>query len=196
MNDTVIFDDIIVVSGLPRSGTSLVMQMLSAGGIPTYNDNSRVRDKNNPCGYFEHKSVKKLETDSSWLFKVKGQAVKIISHLIKHLPETYKYKVIFVQRNLDEVLVSQNKMLQAGGFERGNLTNTELLLYYKNHLQQITNWLNTQKNISLLYLDYSQIIINPVLAVGEMINFLKLDLNSQKMKSVIDPTLYRSKKIG
>ena len=108
---------VIVISGLPRSGTSMMMQMLYAAGLPVITDQLRTADEDNPKGYFEIERIKGLyqENDKSWLVDYKGKAVKIISFLLLHLPAKINYKVIFMERDLDEILASQKKMLQNRG---------------------------------------------------------------------------------
>ena len=102
---------VVVVSGLPRSGTSLMMQMLEAGGVPILTDGERACDADNPKGYYEYEPVKALQNgDSDWLDKAEGKAVKVISFLLRHLPQKHRYRVVFMNRNLDEVLASQEKM--------------------------------------------------------------------------------------
>ena len=102
---------IIIVSGLPRSGTSMMMQMLEAGGFPVFTDEKRKADNSNPKGYYEVEEIKKLATDKSILEKAEGKAVKVITHLLKFLPANFKYKVIYMQRDLTETIISQQKML-------------------------------------------------------------------------------------
>ena len=108
---------IVVVSGLPRSGTSMAMKMIAAGGLPVVTDGLRHADASNPNGYYEFEHVKNLDKagDLSWLAEARGKAVKIISFLITYLPEAYDYRVVFMQRDLSEVIASQNRMLDARG---------------------------------------------------------------------------------
>ena len=107
--------EIIVVSGLPRSGTSLMMQMLAAGGVEVVTDHVRTADTDNPRGYYEFELVKKIKQDASWLPEARGKAVKMVSQLLYDLPAGEKYRIIFLERDLDEVLVSQEKMLERLG---------------------------------------------------------------------------------
>src|ERR1700741_4498489 len=106
-------EPIVVVSGLPRSGTSMMMRMLEAGGLPIVSDGERAADIDNPKGYFELERIKNLEheTDKSYLSAARGKAVKVISFLIKELPDENDYRVVFMRRDLDEVLTSQQKMI-------------------------------------------------------------------------------------
>ncbi len=127
-------DPIIVVSGLPRSGTSLMMQMLDKGGIPIFSDNTRAADESNPKGYYEHEAVKRLARDKKWLPQATGKAVKIISHLLPHLPAKYNYKVICMLRDLSEVVRSQHKMLVLSGKHKEGLYPGRLEMVFKNSL--------------------------------------------------------------
>ena len=112
-------DPIVVVSGLPRSGTSMMMQMLEAGGMEVMTDGLRAADEDNLKGYFEYETVKALHTDRNWLPEARGKAVKIISELLKYLPETQTYRIIFLRRALEEVLASQDRMLVRRGVQPG-----------------------------------------------------------------------------
>src|ERR671934_2987374 len=110
---------IVIVSGLPRSGTSLMMQMLHAGGMPLLIDEQRPPDTDNPNGYWEYEPVKRLQQDNSWMHKAEGKAVKVVSALLQYLPPQHIYKIIFMQRPMQEVLASQAVMLERRGGEGG-----------------------------------------------------------------------------
>ena len=105
-------EPVVVVSGLPRSGTSMIMQLLESGGVPILTDGQREADEDNPRGYYELDVVKHLKTEKQWVASAGGMAVKVIAQLLVHLPPQFKYKIVFVQRELDEILASQEKMLQ------------------------------------------------------------------------------------
>src|SRR5262245_15575927 len=107
--------EIIVVSGLPRSGTSLMMQMLDNGGIEVVTDNVRAADTDNPRGYYELEKVKRVKQDASWLPQARGKAFKMVSQLLYDLPASERYLVVFMERDFDEMLLSQEKMLQRLG---------------------------------------------------------------------------------
>src|SRR5262249_33021607 len=134
---------IVVVSGLPRSGTSMAMKMLDAGGVPTLTDGIRAADDSNPKGYFELERVKELDKngDSAWLAGARGKAVKIISFLLTYVPESYDYQVIFMDRDIDEVLASQNKMLAARGEAAGTAPDAQIRQAYQGHLTKVDRFL-------------------------------------------------------
>ena len=137
---------IVVVSGLPRSGTSMVMGMLEAGGLEIVSDGVRVADQSNPRGYYEDERVKTLDkdTDKSWLADARGKAIKIISFLLKDLPDSNRYRVIFILRDMDEVLTSQRKMLQALGQESASAADGRIAVGYRTHLNAVNDLLSSR----------------------------------------------------
>ena len=106
---------IVVVCGLPRSGTSLMMQMLNSGGVDIYQDNLRTPDENNPNGFFEHENVKALMKGNNWFKEAKGKAIKVVSPLFRFLSPSFTYKVIIMKRDIVEIVNSQHKMLVRAG---------------------------------------------------------------------------------
>jgi predicted AlkP superfamily phosphohydrolase/phosphomutase/tetratricopeptide (TPR) repeat protein len=190
------FDNpVIVVSGLPRSGTSLMMQMLEAGGVPIFSDNVRKPDENNPRGYYEHEAVKSMAKNKKWLSQTPGKAVKIVSHLLVHLPAKYNYKVIFMLRDLPEIVTSQHRMLVRKGKHREDVYPGRLEIVYKNHLRKASEWLKANHNAAVLYINHQDAINNPVDTAEKVKQFLGIDLDIVKMASVIDKKLYREKKV-
>ena len=103
----------------------MMMKMLEAGGVKLLEDNKRCADEDNPKGYFEYEKVKNLQKDSTWLSIARGKAIKIISMLLYHLPPVYRYRIIFMQRAMDEVLASQKRMLA----RRSNMSKAALHLF-------------------------------------------------------------------
>jgi predicted AlkP superfamily phosphohydrolase/phosphomutase/tetratricopeptide (TPR) repeat protein len=178
-----------IVSGLPRSGTSMMMQMLKAGGMEILTDEKRQNDDNNPKGYLEYEDVKKLAKDQSWLGLAEGKTVKVISHFLHFLPDTYNYKIIFMQRELVEVLVSQQKMLgrDTKNFPAG-LSDT-----FRKQLTKVESWLAGQPNMEVLYVNYKDAIDQPEEHAENINAFLGLDLDIEKMSKAIDHQLYRNK---
>ena len=187
-------DAIIIVSGLPRSGTSMLMAMLEAGGVPLLTDGERVADDDNPKGYFEFERVKKLqEGDVSWLPEAQGKAVKIISYLLFKLPDTHQYQVIFIHRKLDEILSSQKKMLLNRGEDPNKVNDAELKTVLSNHLTQIEEWFGNQPNIRSLEVDYNRILEDSEADIQRIVEFLDFALDPEGVKRVIDHKLYRQR---
>ena len=186
-------DPIIVVSGLPRSGTSMMMQMLEAGGIDVFTDNERAADENNPKGYYEHEAVKRLANDKKWLPKAKNKVVKIISHLLVHLPEKYNYKIVFMERDINEVIQSQHKMLVKLGKAKANTYPAGLNMTFKENVEKIKIWAKKHHNVDILTINHKDIINNPTAEAGKIKTFLNLDLDIEKMNSVVDKSLHRTK---
>jgi len=182
-------DILVVVSGIPRSGTSLLMQMLRAGGVKILSDHKREADRSNPKGYLELEAVKKLAKDNSCLKGEKGKAVKVISHLLQYLPEGQQYKVIFMNRHINEIIKSQQKML--GQIEKKYPK--ALMRAFDKEAKSIKEWAHAQPNIEILELDYGDIIDNASKQVDKIIDYLNAPLKKQKMIDVVDPSLYRSK---
>ena len=184
---------IIIVSGLPRSGTSMMMKMLEAGGMRILKDEIRKADDDNPAGYYEFEKVKKLKKDPSWLENAKGKAVKIISSLLEHLPERYIYKIIFIHRNMEEILDSQRQMLIRRGEATNEVSDEKVGKMFLKHLKKIEERLNKQSNMDVLTVHYNEILKEPA-KHGEIINrFLGNTLNTKNMTDVIDQTLYRQR---
>ena len=182
---------IIVVSGLPRSGTSLMMQILQKAGIPLLTDEKRRADVNNPRGYFEYQPVKKLKEDNSWLHRARGKALKIVSPLLVYLPDAFHYQIIFMQRSLDEIIASQNKMLNSRAIPP--TPSQRLRNYLANHLLQINTYLSNKKNISVLKIDFKTLIDQPETELAKLSEFLGHPFNHETIKSVIQRDLYRTR---
>lgn len=176
-----------VVSGLPRSGTSMMMQVLSASGIEILSDETRGPDNHNIKGYYELERVMQLpKQDTTWLYDAQGKAIKVISHLLKHLPLGYEYRVIFMCRNLDEVIASQKQMLIGLGREKEV---AQLENHYQQHLEAIKSWIEAQEHLKVNYLNYSDFVAYPEENVKTVSDFLGLKLPVNKMVEVVDPRL-------
>ena len=184
---------ITIVSGLPRSGTSMMMQMLAAGGIEPVIDGVRHPDEDNPKGYFELEQVKKTKIDKSWLDVADGKSVKVISQLLFDLPLDKHYKVLFMRRNLSEILASQSRMITRRGTKGASLSSEKLGEIYAKHLNHIAKWLSEQKTFEVLYIDYHDVINDAISLVKQVCEFLEDRLDEQAMVAAVDPTLYRQK---
>ena len=188
-------DTIVVVSGLPRSGTSMMMQMLEAGGMEVLTDGLRAADEDNLKGYFEYETVKALDTDRSWLPEARGKAVKIISELLKYLPETQTYRIIFLRRALEEVLASQDRMLVRRGVQPGGpAENAEIARVFRKHLQQTEAWLSGRPGFRTLYVHHRQILADPVREAARVNAFLDNRLDEAAMAASVDTSLYRQRR--
>lgn len=186
---------VIVVSGLPRSGTSMMMKMLEAGGLPILTDNLREADANNPKGYYEFERVKQMKDgDLAWLPEAVGKVVKIVTGLITYLPSEYRYKVIFMRRDLNEILSSQKKMLGRLGREDDNIPDDKMAKVYEEHLKQVRGWLVRQPNIEVLYVNYNTMIADPTESLQKINEFLGGGMDVQVMAGVVDKELYRERK--
>ena len=184
---------IVVVSGLPRSGTSMMMKMLAEGGLQTVTDSIRSADDDNPNGYFEFERVKQMTAgDRAWLDEAGGKVVKVISALLEHLPGGYTYKVIFMERALKEVLASQKKMLDHRG-EQNKVTDAEMEEQYRAHLAAVKPWLARQPHLEVLYVDYNKMMSEPGPLCKRLVEFLALPLNEEKMLAVPNARLYRNR---
>jgi len=186
---------ITVVSGLPRSGTSMMMSALKKGGMPVLVDNIRKADQNNPKGYLELERVKKLpKGDYDWLAIAQGKAVKIISALLTYLPECYQYKVIFLERDMDEILSSQQRMLErTNKIDEDNQSDEMLRQSYQEHIKEISTWLEDQDWLQTLYVSYNEILRQPDIEFQKIAVFLDQLVDPQMMAQVVDPELYREK---
>lgn len=187
--------EIVVVSGLPRSGTSMMMKMLEAGGIPPLTDKIRTADKDNPKGYYEFERVKKMDKgDTEWLPQAEGKVVKVISALLAHLPDGYHYKIIFMQRHMPEILASQRKMLVHRGEDAENMDDERMAELFAKHLRAVEQQMAQQENVDVLYVHYSDALQDPQTAAERVVEFLGKDLDVERMVSVVDPNLYRNRR--
>lgn len=189
-------ETITIVSGLPRSGTSMMMKMLEAGGLDLLVDGIREADEDNPKGYYELEKVKELDKEGKgkdWLEDARGKVVKIISQLLKDLPSKYTYKVVFIRRHMPEILASQKKMLERRGEPTDRISDEELSKLFEKHLIQVEGWLKNQPNFDVLYVHYNEILKTPQKYIDQINTFLGGALDTQGMASVIDKSLHRQK---
>ncbi|MCY4659263.1 MAG: sulfotransferase family protein [Acidobacteria bacterium] len=186
---------IVVVSGLPRSGTSMLMRMLSAGGLDLVIDGLRTADDDNPNGYFELERVKDLDKpgDASWLAEARGKGVKVISALLPHLPADYDYKVVFVRRNLPEVLASQRKMLERRGEAADAVNDDDMTAHFTAHLRRIEAQLAARPHCDVLYVEHRRAVTEPAAVAEEVGAFVGGDLDVAAMAGAVDAKLYRNR---
>lgn len=187
-------NEIIIVSGLPRSGTSMMMKMLEASGMTPLTDNVREADEDNPKGYYEFERAKKLrEGDFAWLPDAQGKVVKVISALLPHLPPTYNYRIIFMRRAIPEILASQRKMLVNRGEDPDKVSEGELAALFQKHLLKVNDWIVSQPNVERIDIHYGQLIEDPLPQIDQLNQFMGETMSVDKMAGVIDPNLYRQR---
>ena len=186
---------IIVVSGLPRSGTSMMMSALKAGGMPLLVDGIREADGNNPRGYYEYEPVKKLPKGSvDWIKSAKGKAVKIISALIEYLPSNNHYKVIFMERDIEEILASQQRMLaRRGVVEEKPASDEDMQKSYQAHLKQVKSYFVENDWLDVIYVSYNKVLKDPDGEFQRVAKFLENVVDPSAMSRVVDPDLYRER---
>ncbi|MCD8528545.1 MAG: alkaline phosphatase family protein [Chitinophagales bacterium] len=186
--------EIIIVSGLPRSGTSLMMQMLNDAGLEIFTDNKRKPDINNPKGYFEHEAIKILHINNKIIKEANGKVVKIISPLISYLPLRYNYKVIFMKRHLNQVANSQDAMLEVLKNKPKDTTLFDLNEKLQKLYTNAKDYVNRNKNFTFIEVDYENLINNPDNEIKNIIQFLQIDPKKKTdMKKNIDISLHRNK---
>ncbi len=184
---------ITIVSGLPRSGTSLMMQMLNAGGLPVLSDGERKADTDNPRGYLEWERIKQLPKDPSLIAEAEGKVVKVISQLILSLPADYEYRVVFMQRPLPEVLKSQDEMLRRRGTSDSITDTSAIEEAFQRHLIEVNKWLAGKANVQVSRVHYHRVLREPKVVAEEIAAFLQVPLDIEAMVRQVDGSLYRNR---
>jgi hypothetical protein len=184
---------ITVVSGLPRSGTSLMMQMLVAGGMSVVTDGERQADADNPRGYFEWERIKLLPKQPDCIVEAEGKVVKVISQLLFALPTGREYRVIFMQRPLPEVVASQAEMIRRRGTTGAALTPAALIAGLGAHLNQVNAWLKDKANILVHRVEHGDVLREPLRVSESIQHFLGRSLDVDAMSQQIDTSLYRQR---
>jgi hypothetical protein len=186
---------VVIVSGLPRSGTSMAMKMLEAGGMELVVDNIRTADEDNPKGYYEDERVKALAEmdDKDWLRQARGKVIKVVSSLLNNLPAGNAYKVVFMRRNLHEVLASQTKMLDRRN-EESQTGDDDLLAMYESHLEKVQFQLRFRPNFDALYVDYAEVVAEPARDARRIAAFVGGGLDAERMVAAVDGSLYRNRR--
>lgn len=188
---------VVVVSGLPRSGTSLMMQMLVAGGLTPLTDHQRAADEDNPRGYYELERVKRAPAgDLEWLAEAPGKAVKVIAALLPYLPATHRYRVLFMRRAMAEVLASQRQMLRRRGGDPDAVPDEQMAIVFRKHLAQVEAWMAAQPHMARLDVDYRELTERPGATARRIDEFLGGGLDTARMASAVDPSLHRQGRPG
>jgi hypothetical protein len=184
---------ITIVSGLPRSGTSLMMQMLVAGGVPALSDGERQADTDNPRGYLEWERIKQLPNDPGCIAEGEGKVVKVISRLLLSLPAGHEYRIIFMQRPLPEVLASQDEMLHRRGTYKEGADQAVIAAAFEKHLREVYAWLDGKPYVKTLRVQYHGVLSRPKEIGQGLAQFLEIPLDLEAMVRQVDASLYRNR---
>ena len=182
--------EIVVVTGLPRSGTSLMMQLLAAAGLPILADDQRAPDDDNPHGYLEDARVKSLQRDHSWLGEARGRALKVVSPLLQYLPPEHRYVVVWMERDLSEVLASQARMLERAGHSPGD--DDALRRGFERQASAARKQLERYAT-RILPVGYASAIANAGRTAREVCAFLGGELDAAAAAAAVEPALYRQR---
>jgi hypothetical protein len=187
-------EPIIVVSGLPRSGTSMLMKMLDAGGLAVVTDGQRTADEDNPRGYFEVERIKNLakDDDRRWLAEARGKAIKVISYLLRSLPSQFNYRVVFVRREIEEVLASQDKMLARRG-QTDDIPPQRMRELFEKDVASARKLLADEPQFETLEVHYTAILAHPLEEARRIAGFVGGGLDAEAMAAAVDPELYRNR---
>jgi len=184
---------ITIVSGLPRSGTSLMMQMLVSGGMTALADGERKADDDNPRGYLEWERIKTLPNDPGCIAEAEGRVVKVISRLLLSLPAGHEYRVVFMQRPLPEVLASQDQMLRRRGTYKAGANPAIIAGAFEKHLREVDAWLNGKGYVHALRVSYHDVLARPEEIARQVGEFLGVGLDASAMVQQVDQSLYRNR---
>lgn len=187
-------DYLTIVSGLPRSGTSMMMRMTEAGGLPVMIDEIRTADEDNPNGYYEFEPVKQTKEDASWLENSNGKVVKMVYRLLYDLPADRDYYVLFMRRALEEILASQRVMLDRHNSDGEPISDEEMGNLFRAEIDGFYAWLGKQNHIKLIDVDYNSVMSDPETEVARISEFLGGGLDIEAMVRVVDPSLYRNRR--
>jgi Sulfotransferase family len=185
-----------IVSGLPRSGTSLMMQMLVAGGMTPLSDGERTADTDNPRGYLEWERIKQLPSDPECISEAEGKVVKVISRLLLSLPGGHEYRIIFMHRPMHEVLASQDQMLRRRGNYKEGVDPAAVASAFEKHLKDVWHWIDQQPDTKSLRVAYHDLLSKPLEVTGLISEFLGIDLDLNAMTRQVDSSLYRNRGSG
>jgi len=183
--------NVVVVSGLPRSGTSMMMQMLTAGGLTAFTDGAREGDESNPKGYYEHERVKALAKDSSWLSEADNLVVKVVAPLLRYLPAGPAYRIVFMERDIEEILQSQSTMLARDG--RSSADREVLRRAYERQVAGAKAWIERSKKANAVSIPYLDVLSGPSAVAANVNTFLGGTLAEAEMAGVVDPSLHRER---
>ena len=186
-------DEISIVTGLPRCGTSMMMRMLEAGGLPVLVDGVRRPDDDNPHGYYEFERVKQLREDKTWLADARGRVVKMVSALLPELPDDHSYRIVFMERDLQEMLASQHAMLVRLGEPGDERPVEQQVAAFRRHVTSLFTWLERRPNFAVLRVSYNDVLADPAGQIARVNRFFGGTLDSSAMGAVVDRALYRQR---
>lgn len=184
---------VVIVSGLPRSGTSMMMKMLESGGVPVLTDNLREADIDNVNGYYEFQPALKVKQDTSWLDDARHKAVKMVYQLLYDLPDGYEYRVLMMRRSMDEVLASQKKMLARLGKPTDTIPDDKMAEIFRAGLTKFEAWISQKPNFRMLDVDYNTMVVDPMPQIEAIDRLLGGGLDTEAMAAVVQPELYRNR---
>ena len=184
---------ITIVSGLPRSGTSLMMQMLVAGGMSPLADGERTADADNPRGYLEWERIKTLPQDPGCIAEAEGKVVKVISRLVLSLPVGHEYRIVFMQRPLPEVLASQEQMMKRRGTYKAGGNPAVMATAFEKHLREVYAWMESRPYVKALRIPYHDVLHKPSEIAQQLCEFLDVPLSVEAMIQQVDASLYRNR---
>jgi hypothetical protein len=170
-----------------------MMQMLVAGGLPALTDGLRSADENNPKGYFEWEPAKALKQEPEAIAAGEGKVVKIISALLAHLPGTHEYRVVFMIRPLEEVVASQNRMLERLGKEVPRMPTGVVITAFQKHLKEVDGWLANKPYLRVLRVNHAGVVARPREAAVGIAEFVGAPLSIDKMAAQVERSLYRER---
>lgn len=171
----------------------MMMRMLACGGMEILTDRQRGPDRDNPEGYYEYEPVKRTAADPSWVADAKGRAVKVIYRFVQDLPDTFEYRIILMQRRIEEVLASQKKMLKRRGETGAGFSDEKIALAFINKMETLGKWIDRQPNMNRLDAPYNSILADPLPFCHRLNKFLGNRINVAAMAGAIDPALYRNR---
>lgn len=186
-------DFVTVVSGLPRSGTSMLMRMLEAAGIPPVTDGAREADADNPRGYYELEAVKRLPDGADWLQGAGGRAVKVVSALLDKLPAGPGYKVLFLERDLREVLASQKRMLERRGEPTDRVSDDAMAAMFRRHVAAVLDRARSRDGMDLLVVAHAAVLSDAAASAARIDEFLGGGLDREAMVAAVDASLWRQR---
>ena len=184
---------ITIVSGLPRSGTSLMIQMLVAGGMTPLSDGERVADADNPRWYLEWERIKTLPNDPGCIAEAEGRVVKVISRLLLSLPSGHDYRVIFMQRPLPEVLASQDEMMRRRGTFKEGANAAAMAAAFEKHLREVYAWIESKPYVRSIRVPYHDALKQPEEISRNIVEFLEIPLRVKAMKEQVAGSLHRNR---